>query len=453
MEKEKNVQAFDNFLFPRIFETFRVAINFKNLIIGLGAITVICLVGKIMDAGGTVAATSAGGRTITELHVYLSNPDQVASFIEQNKDSGKSTGVFTTLWRFAGKKFHAALNALFKFDLPGVASNIGEYFRGVGWALKHHSFYCLLFGVIKLAVITIAGGSICRIAALRFARGEKAGLSEVLRYSTSRFLSFFMTPLAPAAIIIFFGFCIFLLGLIGTVPGFGELITALLMPLVLVAGALITIVLIGTAAGFNLMFPAIAYEGSDCFDAISRSFSYVYNKPWRMGFYTAVAGVYGAICYVFVRFFAFVLLWSSRQSLTLGARLVAWFVGLFGAESRLLAKFAILWPEPSFTNLLGTYDLAAANWTQSAASIVIYLFLQVIIGLVVAFIISFYFSANTMIYSLMRNRMDNTALDEVFTPGEPAELETAAGEQEPEQTEPGPEDEAKPEGESETVEQ
>ena len=83
MEKEKNVQVFDNFLFPRIFETFRVAINFKNLIIGLGAITVICLVGKIMDAGGTVAATSAGGRTITELHVYLSNP-------EEERPSGKT---------------------------------------------------------------------------------------------------------------------------------------------------------------------------------------------------------------------------------------------------------------------------------------------------------------------------------------------------------------------------
>jgi hypothetical protein len=36
--------------------------------------------------------------------------------------------------------------------------------------------------------------------------------------------------------------------------------------------------------------------------------------------------------------------------------------------------------------------------------------------LVVSFIISFYFSANTIIYSLMRNRVDNTALDDIYAP-------------------------------------
>jgi hypothetical protein len=42
------------------------------------------------------------------------------------------------------------------------------------------------------------------------------------------------------------------------------------------------------------------------------------------------------------------------------------------------------------------------------------------VGLMVSFVISFYFSANTIIYALMRNRVDKTALTEVCThSGEP----------------------------------
>ena len=38
----------------------------------------------------------------------------------------------------------------------------------------------------------------------------------------------------------------------------------------------------------------------------------------------------------------------------------------------------------------------------------------VVVGLVLAFAISFYFSAGTVIYCLLRNKVDNTALDNVF---------------------------------------
>ena len=40
-----------------------------------------------------------------------------------------------------------------------------------------------------------------------------------------------------------------------------------------------TLILLGLTGGFNLMYPTIAVEGSDSFDAISRSFSYVYARP------------------------------------------------------------------------------------------------------------------------------------------------------------------------------
>jgi len=203
----------------------------------------------------------------------------------------------------------------------------------------------------------------------------------------------------------------------------------------MIAGALIAVVLIGTVAGFNLMLPSVAYDGSDCFDAISRSFSYVYAKPWRMGFYTAIAAVYGAICYTFVRFFAFLLLWVTHWSLQLG---------VWGND-----KLVAIWSEPHFRDLLVPPDWGALNWSQSIGAFLIYLCSLAVVGLVASFIISFYFSANTIIYALMRNKVDNTALEDIYTPTEEAKTEPTPTEPEPKEAEPESQSEAEPESDSE----
>ena len=420
----------ENLLFPRIFQTFRMAIQPSKLIITFSALAVICLAGWIMDFSKTVVAAPGPKGGITELQIYITNPDKLQSHIEGYKGYGERKGVFSTLWRFTTVRFHGALNSLFAFNLPGVAANIAECFKAAGWALRYHFFYCIIFFVIKVAVISIAGGAICRIVALQFARGEKPGLTEALRFSSKKFLSFFTAPLTPVGILIFIGLFIFLLGLIGNIPKVGELIIGIFTLLALIAGSLIAIVLIGTVAGFNLMFPAVAYDGSDCFDAISRSFSYVYSKPWRMGFYTAISVVYGAICYTFVRFFAFLLLWATRWFLQLGI----WVKN----SSKEVNKLDAIWPELSFTNLLGSSDLATANWSESIAAFLIYLVSLVVIGLLVAFVISFYFSANTIIYSLMRNRVDNTTLEDIFSGSDDAKTELTNTESKSEESQPQP---------------
>jgi hypothetical protein len=321
-----------------------------------------------------------------------------------------------------------------------VVENVADSFRAAAWALRYHFLYCLIFAAITLAAISIAGGAVCRIAALQFARGEKPGLTEAIRFSTKRFTSFFTAPLAPAGIIIFIGLCILLLGLIGNIPRAGELIVGISMPLALIAGALIAVILIGAVGGFNLMFPAVAYDGSDCFDAISRSFSYVYAKPWRMVFYTAIAAVYGAICYTFVRIFAFSLLWVTHGFLQFGV----WVDN----SSKEVDKLTAIWPKPDFMNLLGSPGATTANWTESLAAFLVYLFLLVVVGLVVSFIISFYFSANTIIYSLMRNRVDNTALEDIYMHFDEAELDPSTTKLQSREEQPSSDSESQPDSSS-----
>ena len=110
---------------------------------------------------------------------------------------------------------------------------------------------------------------------------------------------------------------------IGSVLGnisilFGPIIVGALLFLALAAGFVMTLVLLGLVGGFNLMYPTIAVEGSDSFDAISRSFSYLYALPWRLAFYTVIAVVYGALAYLFVRLFIFLMLALAHKFVGMG---------------------------------------------------------------------------------------------------------------------------------------
>jgi hypothetical protein len=316
-------------------------------------------------------------------------------------DTGRRTGVFASLWTFTSVHFHSAVSSLFQVNIEATVRNIVACFASLVWAFRYHVVYSLIFFAVVLAVLSVAGGAICRIAALQFAGEERPGLRDAVRFGLRKFTAFFTAPLTPMLAIVIVGAAILLLGAIGNIPYAGELAVGLLLPLTLAIAVLITVVAIGLVGGFSLMFPTIAYEDSDCFDSMSRSFSYIYNKPWRMGLYMAIAFVYGAICYEFVRFFSFLVLWTTHAFLQFG----------FAYKN---VKLHAIWPEPMLYDFFGAGVATPTNWSMSIASALIYFWVLVIAGLVIAFVISFYFSASTIIYALMRNRVDLIALEDVY---------------------------------------
>ena len=409
MNDEKDFsEFFDSLLFTKIFQTFKMAIQPSKLIIALMAVTIICLTGWIMDFSNTVVITAdqQGNITNTELKVYLNNPDNLESYMSQSKKVVGHKGVFSTLWSFSSEKFGNMINSIFAFDISGMAKNITEYFKAIGWAIRYHFFYCLIFYTITLVVISLAAGAICRIAALQFAKGEKPGLVESLHFSFEKSISLVSAPLIPIAIVIGIGLVISLLGFIGSLPWFGEIIMALFVPFTLIAGAIIATFLIGTIAGFNLMYPAIAYENSDCLDAVSRAYNYVLTKPWHVAFYSIVAAVYGSICYIFLRIFVFLLLYSAHGFLELGV--------IADNSTEEAGKLISIWPKPSFMNLSGTSYLET-NWSETISAVLIRLCVLLVVGLLVSFIISFYFSASTIIYAALRNKADGIPLEQIQT--------------------------------------
>jgi len=323
------------------------------------------------------------------------------------KKAQNGRGIFATSISFASQRFTSAVEALVLLDFTSMKYQVVDTIRGVCWITTYHPIFAILLIVLTLLIWALFGGAICRMAALQFARDERLGPIPALKFSLSRFVSFFTAPLVPIAIIAFFALLFLVSGLVAAIPAFGEIITGLLFPLALCAGFIIALVIIGLVAGANLMYPTIAVEGSDSFDAISRSFSYVFTKPWRMAFYTVLAVVYGAICYLFVRLFAFLLLKSVRiplVSMNLDS----------SSAGGIRGKLDAIWPDPSFGHLHPNINYMALNWSESFAAFFIWIWVALIVCLVLAFIISFFFSANTTIYFLLRKCVDRTDYEDVF---------------------------------------
>jgi len=287
-----------------------------------------------------------------------------------------------------------------------LVSTIRFFTVAPAWALRHHPLYFLLFGALFLVVWSLFGGAIARIAAVHVAdEGRKLSMRQGLSFAVSKFLSFISAPMIPLIIVLGIGLVVSVASLLLNIPWLGEIVIGALFFLALAAGFVMTLVLIGTAGGFNLMYPTIAVEGSDSFDAISRSFSYVYAKPWRMLFYSAVGLAYGAVTYLFVRLFIYLTL------------LLTWFfVGLF--VWRHLDNGQNVWhammPHPSFASLPYETDTQALSVAGSLGAFLVAFWNYLAISMLGAFAISFYFSVNTIIYYLMRREVDATELDDVY---------------------------------------
>jgi hypothetical protein len=284
-------------------------------------------------------------------------------------------------------------------------SLIGFFTVGPAWAIAVHPVYFTIFFLFFLACWAIFGGAIARIAAVHVARDEKISIRQALRFSTSKFLSFLSAPIIPLAIIFGVGLVVALGGFLLNVPFFGPIIVGALFFLALAAGFIMTLVGLGLAGGFNLMYPTIAVEGSDSFDAISRSFSYLYARPWRLLLYSVTAIIYGALTYLFVRFFIYTLLWLTHSFLGL-------FVWLRADSTRELVP--ALWPSPYQNRLSYDLDFFSLSSGETAGAFLISFWVYLVIGMLGAFAISFYFSASTIIYYLMRHEVDATEMDDVY---------------------------------------
>ena len=268
----------------------------------------------------------------------------------------------------------------------------------------------LLFAIFSLILIAFTGASITRLSALEIAGIERAPLKDVFVYAFRRLGSFLKTPLMPFAILLCLGLILTFVGIAGAIPWIGPIIIGAVFFFFLAVAFVLMLIVLGILGGFHLLYPAVAIEGADAFDAMSRAFAYVYSRPWRLLWYSLMALIYGAITLLFVSFAVYIILMFTHT-------FAGWGVDFFGARHGAYSGFSeidTLWPKPVFQNLSAAPNWWAMSWGEYAGSLLLHFWVYLLITGIGAYVVSYYFSSHTIIYLLLRRSVDGQNLREVF---------------------------------------
>ena len=314
-------------------------------------------------------------------------------------------------------------------------------------------FLCVLIWTV--VVWSVSGGAITRIAAVQVARGEKIGLVEAVRFTWKRILSYVTAPLFPLAFIFVLLVAMILFGLLVLIPGFGDIIVAgLFWPVMIMVGLLMAIALVGLV-GWPLMSATVSAEGTDSWEAVSRAYSYVYQKPWHFIWYSLVAVVYGAIIVFFVGFMGsltvYLAKWGVSQTPGMALResggpsfLFAYAPTSFGWRS-LLLEGAVVRGE-KIVDSEGRINQSAYDkwvgreapdnkdekgemyngpdklqWYNLVGAFFVAVWLWVAFLLILGFSYIYFWSASTIVYMLLRRNVDAAEMDEVYLDEEETE--------------------------------
>lgn len=245
----------------------------------------------------------------------------------------------------------------------------------------------LLWGLWALIVWTIFGGTITRIAALQLTRQPSAGLLRSFRYTARRWPSYFGAPLFPLVGVLLTILILLPVGLLARAD-IGLTIVSVLWPLLLLAGLLLTVIGVGLFFGWPLMWGTLSTEGLDMFEALSRTYAYVYQRPWHFVGYVILAALLGAIGWVVVAKFMLLVLYFSAWGISWGS----------GAER--------------FREILSA--LSGNNLGIAGGGILEFWGLLMRL-LTYAYGYSYFWTSASAIYLLLRHSTDDTEMDDIFT--------------------------------------
>ncbi len=409
----------DDLALPELACSFKLAIGPTKMLLAFCGVLAVCTLGYVMDRCSNSVTTGYQKDKApvlqTELNVYIEDtPKDTKAFIKDNMGQFPNRGVFSTLWVFASGRFHEAATQLLNLSDANIYSNIkyaiGKVWlclRAVGWAFRFHPVYSVIYFSAAFLIFVFVGGAVSRCAALEFAKAERPGLFEAVGYAARNYRSFLTAPLLPLGLVGVFAFVVILLGVVAAIPRVGELLMVLLFGFVLFFGFLVSLMVLGMFAGGMLLFPSIAYERTTGTDSIGRAFNYVLNRPTWMFYYVLVSGVFGTFFYLMLRLLIFLVLRLTYGLLLVGMSIVT------KTSANQISKLERIWPEPNLLSFLKTAS-ATGGWSESVAAFVIYAFMLGIVGILLSYIVSYFFSSATVIYALMRKKVDKIETERIF---------------------------------------
>jgi hypothetical protein len=339
--------------------------------------------------------------------------------------------------------------------------------------VKMAVFYLFVWLVFSAVV-----GVITRISAVQIARDENIGIREGIKFAWRKYLSYFAPPVLVVIAFLVVGVLLnFIFSIPSAIPQVGPTLFALLFPVMIVFGlAAVVVILFGTL-GSPLMGPAIAVEGQDTFDALSRAYHYSIQRLGRYVFYLVVLLLFMCVATWFVNSFII----NGIETVTAKAATMVDFGGdTTGRYERMATAYRDTWPIRAEYEINRGGSIIEVNENELApgdipitdkgtkpfkvirggkimlvvtakndkdfgdlvmkkddieikkielkdgediGGFILGIWLKGLHYIVGAFAISFFFTGCTMIYFVLRKQIDGAELDEVYMEGEDEEFE------------------------------
>lgn len=250
------------------------------------------------------------------------------------------------------------------------------------------------------AVFAIFGGAIARSAAVDFCLGVRSSTATALAFGVKRARSLIAVLLVPLILAL-------VLRLLLSIAGGGllsvpwlNIVAAIAFPIAIAVGVAITLMLLGYAAGFLMLTPSVACEGSDAIDGLQRVYAYVIARPLRLLSYLLVLGLLFVATLVLLRVIFHTGAYLAGDSLTrwLGERSSAVVTGHIPESLReSLAESKPRADERTAHAIFGFW------WNLPGV-------------LIASWIFSFLHCGGAILYLLMRKAADGQELAEIHRP-------------------------------------
>jgi hypothetical protein len=308
--------------------------------------------------------------------------------------------------------------------------------------------YLFFLIIWMLMMWAFFGGIITRMAIVQIAGKEGGGLRDSIKFVKTRYLSYLCSPVVPIGLIFAVVLGCVLFGLFHLIPGIGDFIDGLLWWIPLGAGFVMALLVVGLV-GYPLMYTTLSAEGSDTFDALSRSYNYVYESPWHYIWYGFVSVVYGAVVVFFVVFMSSLMVylgkWGVSQTpLTQSVNRSPEFLFIYSPTSfgwrelmlkgspveitpdeakagvdkdgnKVLQTDGYYYVHPDAAKFyMKDPDKGFYYSTYFGAGMVAF-WMTLLFMMMLGFSYSFFWTQASMIYLLMRKKVDEVEVDEIYT--------------------------------------
>lgn len=277
------------------------------------------------------------------------------------------------------------------------ASRVQPSSAGGGVRLGSAGFWYFLFGTVcSMAIWSFIGLAIARVCLLRLTRNETIGIDDAFDFAFDHWLASFGGVSIPMAAALALCIPAGLLGLFMTFD-FGAAVVGLLWPVVLLIGAAMALLLLGLTYAWPLIVSSAACEGQNAFDAMTRAFAYVFQRPLHCLGYAIVAMLFGGFCWMIVAQLCASVIDLSYWATSWGANLGS----VDQPRIEVLQGIAVD-KETSSESLLGFAQNTIGFWNGLVRTIA------------AAFLYGLFWCMASAVYLLLRKEVDDTEMDEIY---------------------------------------